>query len=66
MPWYLAEAFYRRLLEAVNYFGGREETRQWIGLDPYLPRKQAELASPVPWQVLAAPWRMLLMAQPIV
>lgn len=54
LPWYLAEAFfYRRLLEAVDYFGGCEETRQWAGVDPYLPRKQAELASQVPWQVLA-------------
>lgn len=51
IPWFFAEAyFYRRLLEAVNYFGDDE----WAGVDPYLPRKQAELAGPAPWQMLEA------------
>jgi uncharacterized protein with ATP-grasp and redox domains len=51
LPWYFAEAFfYRRLLEAVGYFG----RDRWLGLDPFLPRKQAELNSPQPWQVLSA------------
>ena len=121
VPWYFAEAFiYRRLLEAVGYFGGNEETRRrgfvlrlspkggeggqgsspstnsgtgaggqgregdtdiaggrsqgeathslvsgrelqsqtevkdWIGVDPFLPRKQVELHSEVTWGVLAA------------
>ena len=35
-PWYFAEAFlYRRILEAVDYFGHGK----WAGIDPYLPRK---------------------------
>ncbi len=88
LPWYFAEAFfYRRLLEAANYFGSSVEaqrrrgeaksggeanisgrpspvpgqtlapganTKDWVGVDPYLPRKQAELAGELPWQVLAA------------
>ena len=49
IPWYFAEVFfYRRLLEAVQYFG----PGPWAGIDPFLPRKQAELAHDVPWQVL--------------
>lgn len=58
IPWYFAEAFiYRRLVEAAGYFGGNEEAgeaRRWIGIDPFLPRKQAELQNPATWQVLAA------------
>jgi uncharacterized protein with ATP-grasp and redox domains len=59
IPWYFAEAFiYRRLVEAAGYFGGNEEargeTRRWIGVDPFLPRKQAELQNQATWQVLAA------------
>ncbi len=50
-PWYLAEAyFYRRLLAAVNYFGPGE----WAGVDPYQPRKAAELQAGTPWQILTA------------
>ena len=58
-PWYLVEAFlYRRLLEATHYFGGPEPALQdWIGVDPFWPRKQAELTSDPPWQVLAAALR---------
>lgn len=55
IPWYFAEAFiYRRLVEAAGYFGGKEGAEQWGGVDPFLPRKQAELQSEVTWQVLAA------------
>jgi len=50
-PWYFAESFfYRRILEAVDYFG----QGQWAGVDPYLPRKKAELKSDAPWHILAA------------
>jgi uncharacterized protein with ATP-grasp and redox domains len=49
IPWYFAEVFfYRRLLEAAGYFGNSE----WAGVDPFLPRKQAELQNDIPWQVL--------------
>ncbi len=34
--------FYRRLLEAVGYFG----TGPWRGVDPFAPAKNAELAGP--------------------
>jgi len=87
LPWYFAEAFiYRRLLEAVGYFGGDEEkqggrgaggqgregisgprssvaglssgdnseAKKWIGVDPFLPRKQVELESATTWAVAAA------------
>ncbi len=56
IPWYFAEAFfYRRLLEAAGYFGDSETgTKNWQGVDPFLPRKQAELQSDIPWQVLSA------------
>lgn len=80
LPWYFAEAFiYRRLLEAVRYFGRGEEARRrgrdreqgrenisglsswddseaskWIGIDPFLPRKQVELESATTWAVVAA------------
>jgi hypothetical protein len=50
LPWYFAEVFfYRRLLEAADYFGNGP----WAGVDPYLPRKQAELCHDTPWRVLA-------------
>jgi len=50
-PWYFAEAFfYRRILEAVDYFG----QGKWAGVDPYLPRKKGELNSDAPWQILTA------------
>lgn len=56
IPWYFAESFlYRRLVEAVNYFGGNgENLSRWQGVDPFLPRKREELQSDIPWQVLAA------------
>ncbi len=58
IPWYFAEAFiYRRLVEAAGYFGGNgaaDEARRWIGIDPFLPRKRAELQNLATWQVLAA------------
>ena len=59
IPWYFAESFlYRRLLEATNYFGGNEsDLAAWSGVDPFLPRKQAELVSDTPWQVLSAALR---------
>jgi len=50
IPWYFAETFfYRRLLEAVDYFSDSE----WAGVDPFLPRKQVELSHEIPWQVLS-------------
>ncbi len=55
IPWYFAEVFfYRRLLEITNYFGGHAGLEAWVGLDPFLPRKQAELNSEVAWRVLTA------------
>ena len=65
-PWYFAEVFfYRRLLETVGYFGFSGdnpvltdgEARRWTGLDPFLPRKQAELKSEIPWRILAGALR---------
>ena len=51
IPWYFAEAFfYRRLIEAVDYFGAAP----WAGLDPFLTPKQAELAGETAWRVLLA------------
>ncbi len=60
IPWYFAETFfYRRLLEAAGYFGGEEEhIKNWGGVDPFLPRKQAELQIP-PGQAVTPPWRVL-------
>ena len=50
VAWFFAEAyFYRRLLEAAGYFSQSE----WAGVDPFLPRKQAELRSDSPWQLLS-------------
>jgi hypothetical protein len=40
VPWYWAETFfYRRMLEATRYF----QPDEWHGVDPYLPKKEAEL-----------------------
>ncbi|MDM8519322.1 damage-control phosphatase ARMT1 family protein [Anaerolineales bacterium HSG6] len=67
IPWFFAESFlYRRLLQATGYFGwplvavqqrsptpqSRAEVEAWEGVDPFLPRKQAELANPVTWQTV--------------
>ncbi|MCG3212098.1 MAG: hypothetical protein FOGNACKC_05745 [Anaerolineae bacterium] len=54
IPWFFAEVFfYRRLLETTGYFGSDDPAvARWQGIDPFLPRKQAELAEPAPWQVL--------------
>lgn len=54
IPWYFAESFfYRRVVEATGYFGGRGTAlAAWIGVDPFLPRKEAELRDSIPWQVL--------------
>lgn len=50
LPWFWAETFlYRRLMAAVGYFKDDE----WGGIDPFLPRKQAELEGETAWQVLA-------------
>ncbi len=50
VPWYFAEVFfYRRLMEAAGYFS----RTQWAGVDPFRPRKEAELAGETPWQLLA-------------
>lgn len=55
LPWYFAEAFiYRRLVEAAGYFGGGEAASKWIGVDPFLPRKQAELDNETTWVVAIA------------
>jgi uncharacterized protein with ATP-grasp and redox domains len=58
-PWYWVEAFlYRRLLEAANYFGGHgADLQAWVGVDPFWPRKQEELAGDAPWQVLVTALR---------
>ncbi|MFN8486746.1 MAG: damage-control phosphatase ARMT1 family protein [Caldilineaceae bacterium] len=51
VAWYFAEAFfYRRLIEAVEYFGAAP----WSGLDPFGPIKQAELNGATAWPVLTA------------
>lgn len=43
VPWLWSESwFYRRLLEAVGYFG----PGPWQGIDPFRPSKRAELDSP--------------------
>ncbi|MFF9125136.1 damage-control phosphatase ARMT1 family protein [Streptomyces sp. NPDC014889] len=43
VPWLWSESyFYRRLLEAVGYFG----PGPWQGIDPFRPSKLAELDSP--------------------
>ena len=51
VPWLWSESwFYRRLLDAVGYFG----PGPWQGIDPFRPVKLAELDSPETDQELAA------------
>ncbi|MGW5278130.1 damage-control phosphatase ARMT1 family protein [Streptomyces collinus] len=51
VPWLWSESyFYRRLLEAVGYFG----PGAWQGVDPFRPFKRAELDAPETDEELAA------------
>ncbi|MEJ1197396.1 MULTISPECIES: damage-control phosphatase ARMT1 family protein [unclassified Streptomyces] len=51
VPWLWAEShFYRRLLDAVGYFG----PGTWQGVDPFRPAKLAELDAPETDEELAA------------
>ncbi|MES4887246.1 damage-control phosphatase ARMT1 family protein [Streptomyces sp. NPDC096012] len=51
VPWLWSESyFYRRLLDAVGYFG----PGTWQGIDPFRPFKQAELDAPETDEELAA------------
>ncbi|MEU0192661.1 damage-control phosphatase ARMT1 family protein [Streptomyces afghaniensis] len=51
VPWLWSESwFYRRLLQAVGYFG----PGPWQGIDPFRPSKLAELESPETGEELAA------------
>ncbi|WP_333775511.1 damage-control phosphatase ARMT1 family protein [Streptomyces sp. IBSBF 3136] len=51
VPWLWSESyFYRRLLEAVGYFG----RGAWQGIDPFRPFKRAELDAPQTDEELAA------------
>ncbi|MDO0925153.1 damage-control phosphatase ARMT1 family protein [Streptomyces sp. TG1A-8] len=51
VPWLWSEShFYRRLLDAVGYFG----PGPWRGVDPFRPSKRAELDAPVTDGELAA------------
>ncbi|EPJ38661.1 putative UPF0364 protein like protein [Streptomyces afghaniensis 772] len=51
VPWLWSESwFYRRLLQAVGYFG----PGPWQGIDPFRPSKLAELDSPETDEELAA------------
>jgi hypothetical protein len=51
VPWLWSESyFYRRLLDAVGYFG----PGAWQGIDPFRPFKQAELDAPETDEELAA------------
>ncbi|MDQ0834107.1 hypothetical protein QF032_005951 [Streptomyces achromogenes] len=51
VPWLWSESyFYRRLLEAVGYFG----PGPWRGIDPFRPFKLAELEAPETDEELAA------------
>ncbi|WP_399891053.1 damage-control phosphatase ARMT1 family protein [Streptomyces sp. BBFR51] len=51
VPWLWAEShFYRRLLDAVGYFG----PGAWQGVDPFRPAKLAELDAPETDEELAA------------
>ncbi|MEW1641016.1 damage-control phosphatase ARMT1 family protein [Streptomyces sp. NPDC091219] len=51
VPWLWSESyFYRRLLDAVGYFG----PGAWQGIDPFRPFKRAELDAPETDQELAA------------
>jgi len=59
LPWYLAEtAFYRRLLEAVDYF----QPGPWQGHDPFGRQKQAQIEGAV--TRLATDWAGLEGAGP--
>jgi hypothetical protein len=58
LPWYLAEAFfYRRLLEAVDYF----QAGAWRRCDPFAKPKQVQMALAV--ERLAADWDALAAAE---
>ncbi|MFF7352669.1 damage-control phosphatase ARMT1 family protein [Streptomyces filipinensis] len=51
VPWLWSESyFYRRLLDAVGWFG----TGAWQGIDPFRPFKRAELDAPETDEELAA------------
>ncbi|WP_340375110.1 damage-control phosphatase ARMT1 family protein [Streptomyces sp. SS7] len=51
VPWLWSESyFYRRLLDAVGYFG----SGVWRGIDPFQPFKRAELDAPETAEELAA------------
>ncbi|MFI0165484.1 damage-control phosphatase ARMT1 family protein [Streptomyces sp. NPDC017095] len=51
VPWLWSESyFYRRLLDAVGYFG----PGAWRGVDPFRPAKRAELDAPETTEELAA------------
>ncbi|WP_432028291.1 damage-control phosphatase ARMT1 family protein [Streptomyces sp. 1222.5] len=51
VPWLWSESwFYRRLLQAVGYFG----PGAWQGVDPFRPFKRAELDAPETGEELAA------------
>jgi hypothetical protein len=59
MPWYLAEAFfYRRLLEAVDYF----EPGPWQRCDPFAKPKEVQMALAA--ERLAGDWDALAAAKP--
>ncbi|HEV3171695.1 MAG TPA: damage-control phosphatase ARMT1 family protein [Actinocrinis sp.] len=47
-PFLWAESyFFRRILEAVGYHGSADvDATAWVGVDPYAPMKDAELADP--------------------
>ena len=48
LPWYFAETyFYRRLLQAVNYF----RPGPWQGRDPFAPQKRAQERAAIAWLV---------------
>lgn len=79
IPWYFGESFfYRRLLQASGYFGwpvvamqqrpptleARAEVEAWQGVDPFLPRKQAELKNEATWQVVEAAQQVATTNQP--
>jgi hypothetical protein len=60
LPWYFAETyFYRRLLEAVDYF----QPGPWYRCDPFEPQKRAQEAEAIP-QVAGA-WAQLRTIAPI-
>ncbi|MDM8529421.1 ARMT1-like domain-containing protein [Anaerolineales bacterium HSG24] len=78
IPWFFAEAFfYRRLLQAVGYFGwplvtvqlrsptpqGRAAIEAWEGVDPFQTRKQAELHNLTTWQTVQAALRDTLQTE---